>query len=521
MNERQKKWLHGEAGQRIDALEAALNAFGLYRLDSLIALRRQVHLVWKEAQDLEFQEIMEAADRAHLAGALDTRKHVEHLLMVLREAAGSGRAHAAVAHEDRDPESGLMSRAAFTRLFAEMVHGRRGPAALAAFHVANLPAVLKEHGEEAGRLLLAHVGSVLARHVRGEDCVARYGGAEFVVFLPGESSGGLQTAIARLEAAIARHPLMLSDGRTVEISISTGGCPAGLSPEAGSTQEGAMHALRIAIIAQGAVTGKVLMQMLQRVGFEVLDCGGNGDTKVEVLAQTRVHVVMVEKSPAGLPAVLEKLRSVLAHRRTPILVVATSEEEGRWAMEHGAGDFLLKPIELQAVLSAVNRLARRGRGDKAAAAHHPAAPELLIVGQDLAQLIAMGTSLQKQTGYAVRFGCGAADALEQARKHTPAVVLMDMRLHQHDCQELLQHIGALHPVPPVLLLVEPYERSRADTITKPRIAATISKPVSLLKLAADVQKATGLATSQNRAESTALLQQEILRVMEMDVPKTP
>lgn len=517
MNEKQRKWLHGEAGQRIDALEAALNAFGLYHLDSLIALRRQVHVVWKEAQDLEFQEIIEAADQAHLAGALDARKHVERLLAVLRKAVGSCRVHAPVAHGDLDVESGLMSRAAFTRRFEEAVHGRRGPAALAAFHVANLPAVKKEHGEEVGRQLLAHVGSVIAGLVRAEDCVARYGGAEFVVFLPGESSNGLQAALVRLEAAIARQPLLLSDGRSVPISLTIGGCPAGLAPEAGDTQS-AMHVPRIAIVAHGAATGKVLKQMLQRADFDVLDCGG-GDAKTDLLATTRVSVVLVEESSEGLPALLEKLRGMLAHRRTPILVVAVSEQEGRWAMEHGASDFLLKPIELQALLGAVNRLAHRGRGDKAADAHHHAAPEMLIVSQDLAQLIAMGTSLQKQTGYLVRFGCGAADALEQARQHTPAAVLLDLRLHQHDCQELLHCIALLHPAPAVLLLVEPYERARADTITKPHIAMTISKPASLLTLAADVQRATGLAFSKNRGESTALLQKEILRVMQQDVPR--
>jgi DNA-binding NtrC family response regulator len=140
---------------------------------------------------------------------------------------------------------------------------------------------------------------------------------------------------------------------------------------------------------------------------------------------------------------------------------------------------------------------------------------VLVASDDLIQLIAMGSSLQKQAGLHVRMSRGAADTIDQARQHRPAAAVIDLRLEQQKTPEVFAALAELDPVADVILMVDERERRRAETITKPAIVRVIVKPLPLLNLAASVTSATGLETAPASAESAEILRQEILRVMEL------
>jgi diguanylate cyclase (GGDEF)-like protein len=76
-------------------------------------------------------------------------------------------------------------------------------------------------GHPVGDRVLAAVGSRLRRAVRDDDSVARIGGDEFVVLLPGLSDPGLLHHVAQRLLMDLLHPVM-ADGVAVEVSASLG-----------------------------------------------------------------------------------------------------------------------------------------------------------------------------------------------------------------------------------------------------------------------------------------------------------
>ena len=76
-------------------------------------------------------------------------------------------------------------------------------------------------GHQAGDLVLAHLGRVLAYAVRKSDLAARYGGEEFAVLLIGAGlAEGLELA-ERIRRAMAEHPSPAA-GRTLAVTVSVG-----------------------------------------------------------------------------------------------------------------------------------------------------------------------------------------------------------------------------------------------------------------------------------------------------------
>jgi diguanylate cyclase (GGDEF)-like protein len=76
-------------------------------------------------------------------------------------------------------------------------------------------------GHHHGDLLLQQIGARLEKHVSESDTVARIGGDEFVVLLPGIASPGAAVAIAHKLNVALQEPFLL-DGVMVDVACSTG-----------------------------------------------------------------------------------------------------------------------------------------------------------------------------------------------------------------------------------------------------------------------------------------------------------
>ncbi len=93
---------------------------------------------------------------------------------------------------------------------------------VALFDIDHFKQVNDSHGHLAGDLVLASLGNILRKAVRNGDIVGRFGGEEFVAFLPGASLEQAANFAERVRLAIEAARVSVSDELTVAITVSAG-----------------------------------------------------------------------------------------------------------------------------------------------------------------------------------------------------------------------------------------------------------------------------------------------------------
>jgi diguanylate cyclase (GGDEF)-like protein len=105
-----------------------------------------------------------------------------------------------------DALTGLLNRRGFEERSAlELARARREQSsiAIAAFDIDYFKRINDEWGHEVGDRVLARAGRLLAREAREIDVVARFGGEEFVVLLPGADAAGAQDFAERVRTVLS------------------------------------------------------------------------------------------------------------------------------------------------------------------------------------------------------------------------------------------------------------------------------------------------------------------------------
>jgi diguanylate cyclase (GGDEF)-like protein len=104
-----------------------------------------------------------------------------------------------------DALTGLLNRRGFEeRALLELAHARREErvVALVTFDIDYFKRINDEWGHETGDRVLARIGQLLSRESRDIDVIARFGGEEFIVLLPGCSSADAEHFAGRVRAAL-------------------------------------------------------------------------------------------------------------------------------------------------------------------------------------------------------------------------------------------------------------------------------------------------------------------------------
>ncbi len=135
---------------------------------------------------------------------------------------------------DHDVLTGLLGRRAMQRLLRDESRRQRrhgGSFALLSIDIDHFKAVNDTHGHEAGDAVLARVAHTLRASAREADSVARMGGEEFCMLLPGTDEAGADQLAARLLATVRglQHP---EAGGRRGVSISIGVAVATVPGEA-------------------------------------------------------------------------------------------------------------------------------------------------------------------------------------------------------------------------------------------------------------------------------------------------
>jgi diguanylate cyclase (GGDEF)-like protein len=123
-----------------------------------------------------------------------------------------------------DSLTGLLNRRAMEELlFAQVQRSVRGrePFAIMMLDLDHFKRVNDHYGHAVGDQALKHVAKLLHGSVREVDSLARFGGEEFVVLMPGASLAQAQPIAERLRERLCSTPLICAE-TTVPLSISVG-----------------------------------------------------------------------------------------------------------------------------------------------------------------------------------------------------------------------------------------------------------------------------------------------------------
>jgi diguanylate cyclase (GGDEF)-like protein len=124
----------------------------------------------------------------------------------------------------RDPLTGLYRRTVFDeRLAAESARLNRGhpPHSVLLLDIDDFKAVNDRHGHPAGDTVLRAVAAAVRTHSRETDTVARYGGEELILLLPGTSAPAARLVGEKLRAAVAGLAVDVGTA-TVRVTVSVG-----------------------------------------------------------------------------------------------------------------------------------------------------------------------------------------------------------------------------------------------------------------------------------------------------------
>jgi diguanylate cyclase (GGDEF)-like protein len=100
-----------------------------------------------------------------------------------------------------------------------LLESRESDFAVLVVDVDDLKGLNDRYGHQAGSAAIQSVARTLRRVVRGSDCVARFGGDEFVVILTDADRAGAQIVINRMREMLAAETVPGTPGVTVKVSV--------------------------------------------------------------------------------------------------------------------------------------------------------------------------------------------------------------------------------------------------------------------------------------------------------------
>lgn len=123
-----------------------------------------------------------------------------------------------------DQLTGLLNRGSAMQAAEEalLIAGGTAPFGVAIFDLDHFKRVNDSYGHLVGDEVLATLARVLASTVRTGDIVGRFGGEEFVAFLPGSSLSAVRAFSERIRIAVEETQVSVGDELAISVTVSAG-----------------------------------------------------------------------------------------------------------------------------------------------------------------------------------------------------------------------------------------------------------------------------------------------------------
>ncbi len=134
-----------------------------------------------------------------------------------------------------DPLTGALNRRGLEELLAAELDGDP-PLSVAMLDLDHFAQTNARHGHAGGDQALRHMVAVVQQRLRGHERLARQGGDEFVLVLPGSAGATALETVQQLQATLVQRPFLF-DGERVQVRFSGGVAQA----RPGETAEALLH----------------------------------------------------------------------------------------------------------------------------------------------------------------------------------------------------------------------------------------------------------------------------------------
>lgn len=148
----------------------------------------------------------------------------------------------------RDPLTGLLHRAAALERAEELflsVRAERRPFGVILFDLDHFKGINDVYGHLFGDRALREAAKAIVAHTRRGDIVGRFGGEEFVAFLPGADKAAAAAVAERVRADLEQRQLEV-DGVRLAVTLSAG---VAAVPECAATLADAVHVADLRLLA--------------------------------------------------------------------------------------------------------------------------------------------------------------------------------------------------------------------------------------------------------------------------------
>lgn len=287
----------------------------------------------------------------------------------------------------RDPLTGVYNRRFFDQqIQVELRRVARYPAPISMvfIDIDRFKNINDKHGHHVGDVVLQGLAHLLQKHLRATDLLARLGGEEFVVVLPGAPAEDARTAIECILQQAHREPVAQYEGKSYYITFSAGVCEWSegldceewmkradgamytakqsgrdrvLRYEAGMTmaaQEG--HKLesrrkRVLIADDDRILRSILMSKLQHLPIDFVEAADGIEAKDKITRQPSFDLCILDGVMPRMDGI-ELLEQLAAQEAKPeglqILLLSgrSREEDVPKILELGVNAYMHKPFSM-------------------------------------------------------------------------------------------------------------------------------------------------------------------------------